>query len=54
VRRRFPSPSSVKQQEDVLREKRHNITLATVQNLCESIPRKTQAVLHANGGPTLY
>jgi hypothetical protein len=54
VRSRFPSPSSVKQLEDVLHEKRHNITLTTVQNLCESIPRKTQAVLQANGGPTLY
>ena len=54
ARSRFPSPSSVKQLEDVLREKRHSITLATVQNLCESIPRKTQVVLQANGGPTLY
>jgi hypothetical protein len=54
VRNRFPSPSSVKQLEDVLREKRHNITLATVQKLPESIPRKTQTVLQENGGPTLY
>jgi len=53
VRSRFPSPSSVKQQ-DVLHEEWDNITQATVQNLCESIPRKTQAVLQANGDPTLY
>ena len=54
VRSRFPSPSSVKQLEDVLLEKRHIITLETVQNLCESIPRRTQAVLQAHGDPTLY
>jgi len=45
VRSSFPSPSSLKQPENVLREKRHSITLVTVQNLCESIARRTQAVL---------
>jgi hypothetical protein len=49
VRSRFPSPSSLKQL-DVLHEGWHNITLATVQNLCESVARRTQA----DGGPTLY
>jgi hypothetical protein len=52
VRSRFPS-SSLKQL-DVLHEGWHNITLATVQNLFESIARRTQAVLQADGGPTPY
>jgi hypothetical protein len=54
VRSRFPCPSPAKQLEDVLLEKPHVITLAIVQNLCESIPRRTQAVLQARGDPTLY
>jgi hypothetical protein len=50
---RFPPPSFFKQL-DVLHGKRHNITLETVQNLRESIPRRMQAVSQANGGPTPY
>ena len=53
VRSRFRSPSCLKQLE-VLHEECRNITLATVQNLCESTARRTQAVLLADGGPTLY
>jgi hypothetical protein len=48
----LPPPSPLKQLEDVLHEQRHNITMATVQNLCESITRRIQAVLPANGGPS--
>jgi hypothetical protein len=51
VRSRLPSPSSVKQLEDVLLEKQRSITLATVQNLCESIPRRTQAVITGEWWP---
>jgi len=54
VRSRFPSPSSLKQLEDVLHEEWDNVPLVTVQNLPESIPRKKQAKLQADGGPTLY
>ena len=53
VRSKFPSPSSLKQLE-VLHEEWHNTPRVTVENLCESIPRRTQTVLQANGGPTLY
>jgi len=45
-------PSSFKQLEDVLHEQRYNIPLQNVQNLYQSIPKRLQAVLHANGGPT--
>jgi transposase InsO family protein len=51
LRNRFPSPMSVKQLEDVLQEEWYNIPLETVQNLYESIPRRTAAVLHAKEGP---
>jgi len=47
VRSRFP-PLSLKQ----LEEERYSIPLQTIQNLHESVPRKIQAVLQANGGPT--
>jgi len=49
VRNRFP-PSSVKQ----LEEEWYNIRLETNQNLHESIPRRIQALLQANGGLTPY
>jgi hypothetical protein len=52
VRNRFPTPTSLKQLEDVLREEWYKIPLETVQNLYESIPRKTAALLKAKGGPT--
>jgi len=54
VRSRFPPPSSVKQVEDVFHEEWYIIPLETMQNLCESLPRRVQAVLQANGGPTPY
>ena len=49
VRSRF-SPSSLKR----LEEKWYSIPLETIQNLSESIPRRTQAVLQVNGGPAAY
>jgi hypothetical protein len=54
LRSRFPPPSSFKQLEDVPHEEWHNIHLETIQNYCDSIPRRIQAVLLANGGPTPY
>jgi hypothetical protein len=50
VRKRYPS---LKQLEDV-NEERYQIPQQTVQNLYESIPRRTAAVLKAKGGPTPY
>jgi len=49
VRCRF-LPSSLKQ----LEEEWYGIPLQTVQNLHESTPRRIQAVLQANDGPTRY
>jgi hypothetical protein len=40
VRNRFPSPTSVKQLEDVLQEEWYKIPLETVQNVYESISRR--------------
>jgi hypothetical protein len=47
VRNRFLPPTSVKQHEDVLQEEWYKIPLETVQNVYESIPRMTAAVLKA-------
>jgi len=49
VRSRFPA-LSLRQ----LEEECYSIPLETIQNLHESIPRRIQAVLQANGGPTPY
>jgi hypothetical protein len=54
VRNRFSSPTPLKQLEDALQKEWYIIPLVTVQNLYESIPRRTAAVLKAKGGPTLY
>jgi hypothetical protein len=54
VRSRLLRPSPVEQLEDVPHEERHSIALETVQNLCESTARRTQAVLQANGGQSSY
>jgi hypothetical protein len=54
VRSRFPSPSFLKQLEDVLHEDGYSIPLETIQNLGESIATRIQAVLQENGGPTPY
>jgi len=54
IRSRFPSPTSLKQLEDVLVKEWDNIPLETIQTLYESIPQRIAAVLQANGGPTSY
>jgi hypothetical protein len=54
MRNIFPPPSSVMQPEDVLREEWYSIPVAGFQNLHESIPRRIQTVLQANGGLTPY
>jgi hypothetical protein len=54
VRNRFPPRISPKQVEDVLQEEWYKILLESVQTLHESIPRRTAAVLKAEGGPTPY
>jgi hypothetical protein len=54
VRNRFPPPTSLQQLEDVLQEEWHKIPLETVQNVHESIPRRTAAIFKAKGGPTPY
>jgi hypothetical protein len=54
VRNRFPPPTSLKPLDDVLQEEWYEIPLETVQNLYESIPRRTAAVLKAKDGPASY
>jgi hypothetical protein len=54
VRSRFPPPTSLKQLEGVLQEEWYKISLETVQNSYQSIPRRTVALLKAKGGPTAY
>jgi hypothetical protein len=54
LRNRFPPPTSLKQLENVLHEEWCKIPPETVQNLYESIPRRTAAVLKAKGCPTPY
>ena len=54
VRSRFPPPPSLKQLDDVLNEVLCNIPLQTVHSVYQSILRRIQAVLQANGGPTPY
>jgi hypothetical protein len=54
VRSRLPSPSSLKQLEDVLHEQRYSIALETVQDLRESAPKWLQAVLEAYSGQTPF
>jgi hypothetical protein len=47
VRNWFPTPTSLKQLEDVFQEEWYKILLETVQNLYESIPRRIAAVWKA-------
>jgi hypothetical protein len=46
VRSRFPPALPFKELEEW-----YSIPLETIQNLIESIPRRIQAVIQANGGP---
>uniref|UniRef100_A0A3B3RT27 Tc1-like transposase DDE domain-containing protein n=1 Tax=Paramormyrops kingsleyae TaxID=1676925 RepID=A0A3B3RT27_9TELE len=52
VRKRFPPPASRSDLATVLQEEWLKISLATVQDLYLSFPRRIDAVLHAKGGPT--
>jgi hypothetical protein len=54
LRNRFPPPTTLKQLEDVIQEEWCKIPIDTFQNLYESIPRRTAALLKAEGGPTPY
>jgi hypothetical protein len=54
VRNRFTPLISLKQLEDVLWEEWYTIPLGTVQNLYDSIPRITAAVLKEKDGPAPY
>jgi hypothetical protein len=54
VRNRFPTPTSLKQLEDVFQEEWYKIQLENVQNLHEPITRRIATVLKAKGGPKPY
>ena len=54
IRSVFPPPSSLKALEKLLIQEWYNIPLETIQKLYDSIPRRIQAVIKANGGPTPY
>jgi hypothetical protein len=54
VRNRFPPPISLKLLENALQEEWHKFLLETVQNVYESISRRTAAALMAKKGPTPY
>jgi hypothetical protein len=54
VKNRFPFPASLKRLEDLVQEEWYEIPLQTAQNLYESIPRRTAAVLKAIGGSAQY
>jgi hypothetical protein len=53
MRNRFPSPTSLKQLE-VLQAEWYKIPIETVQNLCESISRRTVPALKAKDNSTPY
>jgi hypothetical protein len=53
MRNSFPPATSL-QFLYILQEKWYKVPLDTVQNLYELIPRRTAAVLKAEGGPALY
>jgi hypothetical protein len=54
LRNRFPSPTSVKQLKEVIREEWHETGLEPVRNLCNSIPRRISSVLKAKVNPEPY
>ena len=54
VRNVYPPPSSLKELERVLIEEWYKIPVETVRTLYDSIPRRIEAVLDADGGPTRY
>lgn len=54
IRSRFPPPSSLKELEKALIDEWYKIPVETVRKLYDSIPRRVEAVLVADGGPTRY
>jgi hypothetical protein len=54
VSNRFPTPTSLKEFEDVLQEEEYKIPLETVQNLYESIPRRIVAIPKVKVGSIPY
>jgi hypothetical protein len=54
MRYRFSPTTPLKQLKGVLPEEWCKIPLETVQNLYDSVVRRTAAVLKAKGGPTPY
>jgi hypothetical protein len=48
------SPTSLKHSADILVEEWDEIPLETIQVLYESVPRRIESVVKANGGPTPY
>ena len=54
VRNRYPPPCCLKELEHVIMEKWLKIPLDKVRKLCDSIPRRIEAVQEAGGGPVPY
>jgi hypothetical protein len=54
VGKRFPSPTSLKQLEEVLQEELYKIPLEAIQNLYEANPRTIVAVFKIKGGGIPY
>jgi transposase len=54
VHKRKPPPSSLTQLERMVKEEWRAIDRDVIHNLIESMPRRIEAVIEANGGPTKY
>ncbi|EFN61489.1 Transposable element Tc1 transposase, partial [Camponotus floridanus] len=54
VRSRFSSSTSLKQLTNILIKEWDNILLEIIQKFHNSIPRRIEALLKANGGLTFY
>lgn len=54
IRQRDSQPSSVRQLEQWVKEEWDAVPVEYCRNLIKSMPRRVQAVLAANGGPTKY
>jgi hypothetical protein len=54
IRQRDSQPSSVRQLEQWVKEEWDAVPVEYYRNLIKSMPRRVQAVLAANGGPTKY
>ena len=54
IRQRDSQPSSITQLEQWVMEEWDAVPVDYYRNLIKSMPRRVQAVLAANGGPTKY